>query len=89
MIGSRHHRAAAGFIHNRGDVGRVGGDHNRADRRGLRAAQDMHDHRLTANIGERLAREPGRGHAGGNEDENISHFRLACLYGLPDARQTG
>ena len=89
MIGSRQHGAAAGFIHNRGDFGGVGGDHNRADRGGLRAAHDMHDHRLAADVGERLAREPGRGHAGGNEDENVGHCSLACLYGLPDARQTG
>ena len=89
MIGSRHHRAAAGFIHNRGDLRRVGRDHHRAEFGGLRAAQDMHDHRLAGDIGKRFARQPACGHAGGNEDKNIGHLQFACLYGLPDVRQTG
>ena len=59
VIGRRHHRAAAGLIHSRGDFRRVGGDHNRADIGGLRAAQDMHDHWLAGDIGKRFAREPG------------------------------
>ncbi len=89
MIGPRHDRTAAGLIHSRGNFGRVGGDHHRADCGLLRAAHDMHDHRLAGDIGERLARQPGRGHAGGNEDQDIGHRGSACLYGLQDARQTG
>ena len=38
-----------------------------------RAPPDMDDHRLAANVGERLARQAGRGHAGGNEDDRIDH----------------
>jgi hypothetical protein len=33
----------------------------------------MHDHRRAGDIGERLTRQPGRGHAGGNYDQNVSH----------------
>ena len=77
MIRPRQHGAAAGFIHNRGDLGGVGGDHHRAKLGRQRAAQDMHDHRLAGDIGERFAREPGRRHAGGNEDKDISHRKPA------------
>ena len=91
MIGPSQHRSPAGFIHNAHHFRRVGGDHHRSDLGGLRAAQNMHDHRLAGDIGEGLARQPGRGHAGGNEDEDISHREpvRACLYGLQDTRQTG
>ena len=89
VIRRGHHRAAAGLIHSRGDFRRVGRDHDRADIGGLRAAQDMHDHRLAGDIGKRFAREPGRGHAGGNQDENIGHRAGGCLYGLQDTGQTG
>jgi hypothetical protein len=33
----------------------------------------MHDHRRAADIGERLTGQPGRRHAGGNYDQNVSH----------------
>ena len=72
MVGPRHDGAAAGLFHSRGDLGRIGRDHDRADAGGLRAAQHVHDHRLAGDIGERLARQPGRGHAGRDEDEDVS-----------------
>ncbi len=86
------HGAAAGFIHNGRDLRRVGRHHHRAEAGVLRAAQNMHDHRLSADIGERLARQPGCGHAGWNEDKNISHrvHRTNRAYtGCKNARQTG
>ena len=73
MVGARHHRAALGLIHNSGDLCRVGGDDHGPETGLLRPAQDVHDHRLSGDVGERLAREPGRGHAGGNENKNLSH----------------
>lgn len=89
MIARRHHRAAAGLIHSRGDFRRVGRDHNRTDIGCLRAAQDMHDHWLTGDSGKRLAREPRCGQTGGDEDENVGHRAGGCLYGLQDTGQTG
>ena len=89
VIGRRHHRAATGLIHSRGDFRRVGGDHNRTDIGRLGAAQDMHDHWLTGDNGKRFAREPGCGQTGGNEDENVGHRVERCLYGLQDTGQTG
>ena len=76
MVGAGHDRAPAGLAHRRLDLGQIGRDHDRADRGRLGPAQHVHDHRLPGDVGERLARQPGRGHAGGNQDENIGH-RLA------------
>ena len=42
-----------------------------ARRRGHRAAPDMDDHRLAMDIGQRLARQAMRRHAGGNDDERF------------------
>jgi hypothetical protein len=33
----------------------------------------MDNHGLAADIGKRLARQPGGGHAGWNEHKNVSH----------------
>jgi hypothetical protein len=65
----------------------------------LRSAHDANDHWLAADIGERLAWEPRRGHAGRNENENVAHrlihpkrnrmVPLWRLYGLPEPRKTG
>ena len=74
MIGPGHDGAAAGLIHRRGDFGRVGRDHHRADACGLRPAQDVHNHRHACDFGERLARQSGRGHAGGDQNEDIGHL---------------
>ena len=35
-------------------------------------AQHVHDHRQAGDVGERLARQPARRHAGGNEDEDVA-----------------
>ena len=63
----------AGFFHRGGDFGRIGGDPHRADIGLQRATPNMHDHRLARDIGKRLPGQPGRGHAGRNQDENIRH----------------
>ena len=46
---------------------------HRPDLGGLRAPHHMHDHRLAGDIGERLAGQPGRGHAGRDENERVGH----------------
>ena len=99
MVGAGHHRASAGLVHHRFDLRRIGRHHHRADGGGFGAPQHMHDHRLAGDVGERFARQAGRGHAGGNDNKNVSHRSsepsspgspaLARLYGLQDARQTG
>ena len=91
MIGPGHDGAAAGLFHRRGDFGRVGRDHNRADACGLRPAQHVHNHRLSGDIGERLARQSGRGHAGGDQDEDIGHLWKPAVghTGCTAAPQTG
>ena len=45
------------------------GDHDRAEPGRLGAAEHLHDHRQAGDIGQRLAGQPGRGHAGRDEDE--------------------
>ena len=42
-------------------------------RGGFGPAQNMGDHRRSGDVGERLAGQPGRRHAGGNEDKYIGH----------------
>ena len=37
-----------------------------------RAPQHVHDHRLAGDVGERLAGQPGRGHAGRDEDQDVA-----------------
>ena len=92
MVGARHHRAAFGLIHNGGDLRGIRRHDDRPEGGLLGAAQNMHDHRHSADIGERLARKPGCGHAGWNENKNVSH-RLTrtkiCLIGLQEPLQTG
>src|ERR1700733_7903511 len=73
LIVPRPPRPAAGFFHSLHDRGRIGGDHHGTKLGRLRPAQNVHDHRLSGDFGERLARQPGRGHAGGNENKNLSH----------------
>ena len=52
------------------DFARVGRHQHRADIGLHRPAPDLDDHRLAVDIGERLAGQAGRGHAGGNDDES-------------------
>ena len=59
-----------------------------------RATPDLDDHRLAANVDERLAGQAGRSHARGNEDDRVSHVREEAggkpgLYVLPTSAQSG
>ena len=69
MIGARHDGLAAMGRHGDGDVGRVGGDRDAADSGRLRPAQHMDDHRQAGDVQQRLAGQPGGGHAGGNQHQ--------------------
>ena len=73
MIGLRQNGAAARRLDRFYDRRIVGGDDNRADVGLHRAPPDMHDHRRAVDVGERLARQPGRAEAGGNEDKGAGH----------------
>ena len=62
-----------------------------------RAAPDMDDHRLAVDVGERLARQAGRGHAGGDENDRAAldidseggkKSQFARLYGLRSGAQS-
>src|SRR6185312_3953150 len=52
---------------------RIGGHEGFADVGRFRPLQHAHDHRLAADIGQRLAGQAGRGHAGRNQNEGIGH----------------
>ena len=100
VIGAGHHRLAAGQLDRRSDGEIVGGDDDAADRRLDGAAPDMDDHRGAVDVGERLARQPDRGHAGGDEDDRLGAgvfhgFRTVAkslndtrLYGLPPGAES-
>ena len=77
MIGPRQHRLAARRFDRRGDLALGAGDDHRPERGLARAAPDMHDHRRAADVGERLAGQPRRGHARGNDEHRIGHLRRA------------
>jgi hypothetical protein len=81
VIGARHHRATAGLLDAGRDHVRIGRDHHLPEPRGLRSAQDVDDHRLACNVEERLSGKPGRGHARGDDNENVRH-RCASALGL-------
>ena len=55
QIGIRHHRPATGRFDRLGNSAVAAGDDDRPDYGGDRAVPDMHDHRHTPDIGERLA----------------------------------
>ncbi len=71
VVGPGQHRAAAGGLDGRGDLGFGTGDDDRADIGLDAAAPYVNDHRLAVNVGEGLARQAGRLHAGGNDDDGI------------------
>ena len=76
MVGAGHHRLAAGQLDGAGDGEVVGGDHHPAETGLDRAAPDMDDHRVAVDVGKRLSRQAGGGHAGGNEDDGaLGHGR--------------
>ena len=91
MIGPGHDGAAAGLFHRRGDFGRVGRDHDRADACGLRAR------RITCTIIGTPAISAS-GLPGSRVEAMRAGMRMRIsaicmsprwLYGLQDARQTG
>ncbi len=63
------HRDAARRAHRVGDLRIAAGHGDRADIRLPPAVQHMHDHRPAMDVGQRLARQPRGGHAGGNDDD--------------------
>ncbi len=98
MVRARHCGAPARRPHRVGDALVVGRDHDRPDVGLDRAPPDMDDHRLAADVGERLARQAGRSHARGDENEGVEAMygrdevslrRRAGLYVLPRLRQSG
>ena len=82
MVGAGHHGAPAGLLDAGDDRLGIGRDHNRPGLGRLRAPQDVHDHRRAGDVGERLARQPGRGHPGGNDDEDVVSA-MGCEIGRP------
>jgi hypothetical protein len=74
VIAARHHRAAAGFFHRRGDSFRIGGHDHLADGRGVSTSKHMHDHRHAIDLGQRFAGQARGGKACGNEDDGVWHW---------------
>ena len=58
MIGARHHGAAAGLLHAAAIASESVATTTGPMPAACGAAQDMHDHRLARDIGERLAGQP-------------------------------
>ena len=85
VVGARHRDAHAAAVERVGDarVVRRDDDVGRAGRE--RAARDVHDHRLAGDRRERLARQAGRGDAGGNRDDEPAggHERGSVADGSP------
>jgi len=50
VVRACHDRAPAGFLHAGRDWLRIGGNHDRSDRRGLRPAHDVNDLGSPANV---------------------------------------
>ena len=73
VVQACQHRPAPCRLDGRDDLRRVGRDQNRPDVRLHGAPPDVDDHRLAVNVRERLVRQPGRGHAGWNENDGIGH----------------
>ena len=69
VVGAGHDGLAAGAADRLGDPARRSATTTAADFRLHGAAPHVHDHRLAGDIGERLVRQAGRGHAGGNEND--------------------
>ena len=99
VIGPGQRRPAAGGRHRLDDALIVGGDQHRPDVGLDRAAPNMDDHRFAPDVGERLAGQPRRAHAGGDENDRIGHGgyekraqKLGSaprLYVLPRQTQSG
>ena len=69
VVGAGHDRLAAMGLHGGRDLRRVGGDRHPADLRLFRPPQHVDDHRHPADVQQRLAGQPGRRHAGGNQHQ--------------------
>ena len=72
MVGAGHHRAAAGLRHAAATASESVATATAPDAGLLGAAQHMHDHRLAGDLGQRLAGQPARRHAGRNEDQDFT-----------------
>ena len=75
VVGARHDGLAAGGPNRSQDLLRVGRDDHAAGLGRHGAAPHVHDHRLAIDIGQRLAGQPGRLHARGNDDQGLRHGR--------------
>ena len=69
VIGIGQHRPPAGDVDGVRDLPLGAGDDHRADVGLDGAPPDMHDHRLAVDVGQRLAGQAGRRHAGGHDDD--------------------
>ena len=69
MVAARHHRLEAVRAHRFRDRLGVGRHDDAAEPAFRGALGDMDDHRPAGNVGQRLARQPGRGHAGRDQDK--------------------
>lgn len=71
VIGPREDRPAAHSLHGGGDLGRVAGDHDRADVGLHRPAPDVDDHGFPGDLGERLVGQAGGRQPGRDDDERL------------------
>ena len=76
VVGPGQHRLAARRLDRRGDLGRLSvATTTRPTPASHGPAPDMDDHRLAGDVGQRLARQAGRGHAGRDEDDRRGRAR--------------
>ena len=74
VVGPGHHRLAAGAASRPSAIaGASVATTTRPTPASHGAPPDMHDHRLAGDVGERLAGQPRRRQAGGDEDDRIGH----------------
>ena len=86
MVGTGHDGLAAMGCHHLGDLGGIGGDRDPADLRGLGAAQHVDDHRQAGDVQQRLARQAGGGHAGGNQHQSAGFGHRQSVWTRLDKR---
>ncbi len=71
VVRARHRRLVAGLAHGLGDVRSVGRHHHAAEPARGGSFGYVHDHRTAGDVGERLARQALRGHAGRDQDDDV------------------